>query len=331
MSTKELKPALEPETLSDPLRDEILRLLRVLFFDPLTQQFEATKNNAAPKRSKLARLIESGDLVYSGGTFTGKLDAETGKLFRELGARFNKTKRGWDIPIPRLPLELQTAVNAQIEGRKRLEQEAREAVARIQATAKGIIPRIDLSGLAMSASARMDERVQATLREAIAVQPTLSGEQQKAMRKKYTENVQLSIVGFIDSEVLRFRKEVLPNIQQGMFRSDLQQYIQKRLNVGRTRAKFIARQETSLFTSQQKELQYLEAGIQKYKWQAIGGKRGDGRTRDSHRQAHGKVFFWGKPVGPDGALKPVNGEGKPVDPGIDFQCRCVAVPIVETI
>ena len=116
-----------------------------------------------------------------------------------------------------------------------------------------------------------------------------------------------------------------------MDRDQLRLYIQSRLKVSSTRAAFIARQETALFTSQQKKLLYLDAGVTRYKWKAIGGKAGDGRTRDSHAEAHGKIFYWDKPVGPNGDLKPVNSKGEPVNPSVDFGCRCQAIPIVDKI
>lgn len=66
------------------------------------------------------------------------------------------------------------------------------------------------------------------------------------------------------------------------------------------------------------------AGIKKYEWFAVGGKRGDGHTRRWHRELHGTVHRWGSP--------PIGGGGGPHDrgtPGSADQCRCQARAIVE--
>ena len=327
---KQLQTVEPSDSLSDKLRAEVKRVMRAMFFDPLMSELKAIQNNATSK-SKLVRGVESGKLQYVGGAFTGKLDAATGKSLKELGAKFDKRRRGWVIAEPRLPADLQEAVRKQVKAREALEQAARESIALISKRVQDMIPRLDFDPYAGATEDDVDDKVLASLADEIAIQPKLSRDQKAEMRKAYTENVKLSIVGFIDDEVTRFRKSVLPKIRDGMDRDQLRLYIQSRLKVSSTRAAFIARQETALFTSQQKQLLYLDAGVTRYKWKAIGGKAGDGRTRDSHAEAHGKIFYWDKPVGPNGDLKPVNSKGEPVNPSVDFGCRCQAIPIVEKI
>jgi len=325
-----LKTVEPSDSLSDKLRAEIKRVMRAMLFDPLMMEFKAIQNNATSK-SKLVRGVESGKLQYVGGAFTGKLDAATGKSLKELGAKFDKRRRGWVIAEPRLPADLQEAVRKQVKAREALEQAARESIASISKRAQEMIPRLDLDPYAGATEDDVDDKVLASLADEISVQPKLSKEMKAELRDSYTENVKLSIAGFIDEEVKRFRKTLLPKIRDGIDRRQLMDYVQSRLKVSDTRARFIARQETALFTSHQKQLLYLDAGVTQYKWRAIGGKAGDGRTRDSHAEAHGKIFYWDKDKGPNGALKPRNGEGNTVNPGEDFGCRCQAVPIVDRI
>lgn len=327
---KQLKTIEPSESLSAKLRAEIKQTMRAVFFEPLRSEFKAIRNNATSK-SKLVRKVESGDLQYVGGAFTGKLDAATGKALKELGARFDKRRRAWVIAQPRLPADLQAAVTSQIKQREALEQAARESIAAIQERAKRMIEKVDFTPNALANEEEVDDRVLASLADDLAVQPKLDAQQKEALRKSYTENVKLSIQNFVDEEVLRFRKNLLPKIKQGINRGDLIDYVQARLKVGDSRAAFIAKQETSLFTSQTKQLLYVDAGVTMYRWSAIGGKAGDGRTRDSHAAAHGKLFYWDKDVGPDGARKPIDTDGKAKNPGMAFACRCRAVPIIERI
>jgi len=325
---KELKTVEPSESLSDKLRAEIKRIMRAMLFDPLMMEFKAIKSNAVSK-SKLVRKVESGDLQYISGVFVGKSDAATSKTLKELGARFDKRRKGWVIAQPRMPADLQTAVKAQIKQREKLEQAAREALATIDSRMKSMMSKIDFSTYATANEDDVDDKVLASMADELAVQPKLDADQKKALKEQYTENIKLSIQGFADDEVKRFRKNLLPKIKDGINRAELISYVQKRLKVSDTRAAFIARQETALFTSKQKELLYLDAGVTRYRWSAIGGKAGDGRTRDSHANAHGKIFYWDKDRGPKGALKPRNAEGNTVNPGEDFGCRCRAVPIID--
>jgi SPP1 gp7 family putative phage head morphogenesis protein len=313
---KELEPVATPESHSEDLRLEVKRLLKILFFDPMLTELEATKNNSKSK-NKLIKKIEDGDVTYQGDTFIGDLDAMVGQILKGAGAKFSRPNKGWKIPLARMPLEIQAAVDKQRASQDRLEKHAREMIARVEQTALNIMPKVSLDMLAEAEARKMLYMVDNTIPNALSVQPKLDKDQAAALAKSYTDNVKLSIVGFIQDETARFRKNILPEIRKGMGRKDLQEYVKQRLKVGNTRAKFIARQETSLFTSKIKEVQYRQANIRKYRWKAIGGKRGDGRTRDAHMEAHGKEFFWDHSKNKN----PVrNSEGQPVHPGQDFNC-----------
>lgn len=324
----ELKPVDASDLVSRKLKAEIVRILKTTFFDPLAAQLELTRDNAAPTKTALLRKIESGDIQYMGDGFIGKFDAQASKQLREMGATFNKSQRKWVIGRQRLTTPLKRAVTKQIADRETLAKRAREVLARVDTSAKQMIANLSFDAFALGNEQEIDAKLRASMADALAVQPQLTDDQKKQLRAEYTENVKLSIAGFVDDEVKRFRKSLLPEIQAGVGRGALTEYVQKRLKVGITRAQFIARQETALFTSKQKQLQYQDVGIETYRWKAIGGKRGDGRTRDEHRQAHGKIFFWDQSKNKN----PVrNGDGQPVHPGQDFGCRCQAVPIVDSI
>ena len=330
MKQKELKPVLAPEAPAKALRAEIVKVLREAFFDPLLASIDLTLSNAAPK-SKLLRQIESGKIQYTGSAFVGKFDSQVSKELRELGATFSKLDKTWRVNPQKLTTELKTAVDKQRADRERMEKQFRTSLARVERSAQEMLAGIGFESFAERAEEEIDKRVRVTLADDLAVQPTPDVEAQKQMRKSYTDNVRLSIQGFLDDEVKRFRSKLLPEIQAGIGRDAVTEYVQARLKVGFSRAKFIARQETALFTSKQKELQYQEVGIDRYRWKAIGGRSGDGRTRDEHRQAHGKIFYWSRDVGPNGARKPIDTDGVAKNPGESFGCRCQAIPIVDKI
>lgn len=77
-----------------------------------------------------------------------------------------------------------------------------------------------------------------------------------------------------------------------------------------------------------KQLMYEDAGVEKYRWKAIGGKKGDGRTRDNCCRAHGRIFYWDHSKNKNPAR---DDNGNPIHPGEMTGCRCQAIPIVDRI
>lgn len=70
------------------------------------------------------------------------------------------------------------------------------------------------------------------------------------------------------------------------------------------------------------------SGVTRYKWKAIGGKKGDGRTRDNCCRAHGRIFYWDHSKNKNPAR---DDNGNPIHPGEMAGCRCTAVPYVDRI
>lgn len=300
----------------------------MLFFEPLVREFAEPKNNARSNRPLLVRKLESAEITYRDGAFVGERNATLAQTYRAMGGKFHKLRKVWVVPWEKVPLDVQAAIASAKQRAASLEASVRGMLQAVQQRAASLIPDFSFQGISRETMLKLADKVRSTVPVEMSVQPEINPASQRQLNKEYTDNVRLSIRGFIDDEVLRFRNQVMPEIRAGVGRKALQEYIDSRLKVGRDRAKFIARQETSLFTSKLKQVQYQETGIEKYRWKAIGGSRGDGRTRDEHMDAHGKVFFWDHSQNPN----PVrNSKGTPVHPGQDFGCRCQAVPIVESL
>ncbi len=90
--------------------------------------------------------------------------------------------------------------------------------------------------------------------------------------------------------------------------------IEDRYGVSESRARLIARDQTSKLNGQLTRLRQSELGIEKYTWRTSL----DERVRESHQVLEGKVFTWDNP--------PSVGH-----PGEDFQCRCTAEPFLDDL
>lgn len=87
-----------------------------------------------------------------------------------------------------------------------------------------------------------------------------------------------------------------------------------RFRVAKTRAKLIARDQTNKITSTLTEARHKQIGVSKYTWLGVG----DSRERANHVEKNNKIFAYSSPPSDTG------------NPGQDYQCRCVAVAVIDT-
>jgi SPP1 gp7 family putative phage head morphogenesis protein len=84
-------------------------------------------------------------------------------------------------------------------------------------------------------------------------------------------------------------------------------------DVTESRAKLIARDQTSKMNGAFNEARQTSIGIEQYQWQTAG----DERVRETHAANDGKIFSWDDPPEETG------------NPGEDINCRCVAIPYFD--
>ena len=146
------------------------------------------------------------------------------------------------------------------------------------------------------------------LKNVFAGNKTLSASIQKAT----TENVDL-ITSIPDEYFAKLRKVVAKGFEQGTRHETLIDEIQRIGKVTESRARLIARDQTSKLNSAFNKARQTGLGIERYEWQTAG----DERVRPEHQAHDGKIFSWNDPPEDTG------------HPGEDIQCRCVAIPIFE--
>lgn len=123
------------------------------------------------------------------------------------------------------------------------------------------------------------------------------------------------ITKLTDNERERARKTVQAHVQEGTSYKDLTRQIQDDLDVGKARARLIARDQTLKANSQITEANHRSAGVTQFRWVA----NRDERTRPLHRAINGRLYAY-----PSG--HPSEGI-----PGTHFQCRCFAYPVIPGV
>lgn len=173
-----------------------------------------------------------------------------------------------------------------------------------------------LSDLAVERNAyAVDERLKAAIKASLSIDisPVLnqSGPILDAMKAATKANIEL-ITSIPDQYFGKLGEAVSKNMEAGMRFEDLAKEVERIGDVTESRAKLIARDQTSKMNGAFNEARQTSLGIDRYVWQTSG----DERVREEHQANDGQVFSWNDP--------PATGH-----PGEDINCRCVAVPYFD--
>lgn len=135
----------------------------------------------------------------------------------------------------------------------------------------------------------------------------------RLVSKRISENIRL--IKSIPEKNLRrvgtlFRQALNNDISQKVLYESLQQVN----HVSASRAKLIARDQTTKALSDLDKSRQENIGVTRYRWASSD----DARVRPEHAENDGKIFEWDTP--------PPTGH-----PGTEVNCRCVAIPILEDL
>ncbi len=117
-----------------------------------------------------------------------------------------------------------------------------------------------------------------------------------------------------DDMVKRVGQETTSALIGGESARELQARLKKQLEISDSRARLIARDQTSKLTSDLNQIRQKQAGVESYIWRTSQ----DERVRPRHAALEGKQYTYGEPTGAENGLPP----GQPV------QCRCIAQGVV---
>jgi SPP1 gp7 family putative phage head morphogenesis protein len=154
---------------------------------------------------------------------------------------------------------------------------------------------------------------------AISIPPKMELVQREFLANEWANNLNLYVKDWAEKEILEMRMKVQANAFEGNRAEGLVKMLQSNYQISKRKAKFLARQETSLLMSKFHQGRYAQVGITRYKW---GGAE-DERERQDHKILNNKIFSYLSP--------PVTNRktGARNNPGEDFGCRCVAIPVIE--
>lgn len=279
------------------------------------------ENAAGPEPSAVKAALDVGSVWYADGVFSGSFTVPVAREIRALGATFDPIDRVFRIPVERLTPDLKVAAVSSIDRSRELHGKLGRFLDEAQKNFAGAATGIDVD-LAVK---RITDDLQAQFArsvtgiEFVTVEAQVSPGMRAAITRELTENLDLYAKNFLSTEIPELRRMVEANAFAGARPDAIAREIQARYGVTRRKAEFLADQESSLIVSNYRKQQALSIGAVSYKWSTSH----DERVRPDHKLLNGLVFAFDSP--------PVTNRktGARNNPGEDFRCRCVAMPILE--
>lgn len=298
------------------IEQEIKNLLDVLLYEPFARALEVPKKEIENSTDDLITAIQKGTIWYQDGRFFGSFSAATSRRLLGIGARYNQKSNTWSLMPESLPSEIRIAQAG--------------AVSRYDAMRKRLLTTLDDINIdSINAVSSIPDRYIQTIDwmesdfqkavRKISIPPKLTPEQRGIIAAEWGQNLDKYIKDWAQESILELRGIVQANAFEGQRAENLIKLIRKNYQVSRNKARFLARQETSLLMSKFRETRYRDIGSTKYRWSGTL----DERERPDHKALQGQIFSWDSPPVVDRRT------GRRANPGEDYGCRCVAVPLIE--
>lgn len=320
---KVILPAIKtPRSDWDKLERKLRELFRKAIFEKIEKSRAARVHNAPS--DPVAWGLNQGRISFLRGKFTGRFSAAISKRLRELGAEWDGD--GWRIQFSYLPNNVRQAVFASDQAFEREINRIREKLSEINP--KEVASQINSAPFFDRAIWKAEKSFYKNANK-IAVVPELSASDRKAIARGWSGNMDLWIQSWTEKAIKDLRQELMPEIFSGNRIEDLEKIIKRHKNVSDRKARFLARQETHLLMSAYKKNRYQDLGSKEYIWTCVHmpfDKTKDHHTLGNVRYFHGllnkTIQKWDEPPETDRY-------GHHNHPGEDYNCRCIARPIVE--
>jgi SPP1 gp7 family putative phage head morphogenesis protein len=263
----------------------------------------------------IIEAIREGRIQYHDGVFTGQFSAAIGRELRGMGAAFDKRSKAYRLDVGRVPPWVRAEAASYVT---RARQCHELAVTKLNEAQVNLDKAVDIYTVDPTEALGEIEKGFQVAARAMTVMPSLSAHSQENLAAAYTENMKLWIKNWSNESIEKLRGKVQLNAQQGYRFASLAAGIKQQYGVTTSKAKFLAAQETRLFMSQYRKERFTAAGINLYRWSSSH----DVRVRHDHRKLDGRIFSYDDPPVVDEATQ------RKGNPGTDYGCRCVDIPVV---
>lgn len=312
---KLIPPLILTEDYFRGIEAEINRIYMEILYKPLAEAMQVKPSAVFNSASELASAVRSGRVWYDAGTFQGKFNSKITKELKKMGATYDKRRKLWKYSGA-LPVEISFA-RAYATARFHL-----ISTAVLSKLSEIYVDRINQMSGIPDEYAKTVDRMDRSFKKSVnglAVPPVLTAEARNVLVADWSMNLDLYIKGWLSDNILKLRKDVEENTFNGRRAEDIVEHIKKNYAVSKRKAKFLARQETALLMSKFREQRYKSIGVTTYIWSGVM----DEKERPDHVDLEGERIQWSDPPVVDRKT------GRRAHAGEDFNCRCLAVGVIE--
>jgi SPP1 gp7 family putative phage head morphogenesis protein len=317
--TRFLKPPSASRELERELSSVLMSIvLQIVFGNILTNTSPDVTNIIANSVDDIIiEAIKSRQIIYENGVFKGKFSPSISKALLSLGARMNPATKGFEIDLAKVPQGIQSIARDILSTEKVMANNIYRKLTNINVAS--MLSDAIIAPVIKKIVNSLEQRFANNIDNNIGVNAVISEQTQQKISEIYETQIKQSITNLSQEKIESLRAIVQEQALGGMRFKDLTKIIETQFNITKKRAKLIAQQETRFITSSYTQARYAKVGITKYKWSTSS----DSRVRKGHAELNGKIFQFDSP--------PITNPktGKRANPGQDFGCRCVAIPIFD--
>jgi SPP1 gp7 family putative phage head morphogenesis protein len=295
---------------------EIKELLDRILFNPIIAIARGSLENDIS--SQLITALRTGKITYAENYFTGKFNSAIGLELRKIGATWDKGRKAYYLPKGDCPVNVKIASAQGLSEIQTKIDKIKEHLSNLNKS--NAIESIHFDSQFEGILLDIDKQFTTTVPKDIGLPMTMTVFQREAIKREYTENLNKYIKDMTIKSTERLREKVIENVQEGYRASNLMEIILAQKGVSDRHALFLAKQETSLMVSTYRDSRYKESGITEYVWSTSH----DSRVRPDHKKLDGRRFKFSEPPVTDSST------GQKNNPGFDYGCRCIAIPILQT-
>lgn len=315
---KQLRPIIEKPEYYELIEKTLNEYWDKIFYKPLILISRKNIKTLFNSKNTIRDALLSGRIQFTDNFFSGSFNSSIVKEFHKIGAVFDKRTGRYNINIKKLPFDIQSLIAVSKTKFETLNNDLLDYLDDLNIEdLEDIADKEELTREYSRIIGDLDGQYKASL-SGITIEPNITPVIAGNLRDEYTENMRLYIRGWTEDNIINLREQVYKNTFEGYRAENLVKIILKNKNVSLNKAKFLARQETSLLTAQYRQERYSSIGVSKYKWRIRGF-----RTRPDHRILNDKIFTWDTP--------PITNRktGARNHPGQDFNCYCTAIALAE--
>lgn len=290
--------------------DSIKLFLKESLYNNITEIYkEHYKKSVYNTKQSILQLFKNEKLIVKNNVIYGDFNSYISKELRDLGLTYDKNKKGFIGIIPNDILKICEELKIK---NKRFIYDLDDYLNTYLQNLENNIETINID------YSPMIEDYKEQLINSFERFNIKSSFLTTDINNNYINNSKLFIKNMLFEETTKMRNELRELVEQGASNKSISQYLQDNYKMTQKRSLFIARQESSLLLSEYSKQQYLNNGIKKYIWSTSN----DERVRKLHRELNNTIQEFDNPPIDDT-------NGKRHNPGENFNCRCVAIPILE--